>query len=49
LPQDAGAAAAGAIDLETLLDEKKNFDIAVKFEKLGLEDANAGWKQLGMS
>ncbi|KAF2206657.1 hypothetical protein CERZMDRAFT_89147 [Cercospora zeae-maydis SCOH1-5] len=45
LPYDAGNVTKGDLDLETLLDEKKNFDIAVKFEKLGVEDANTGWKQ----
>ncbi|KAI5371162.1 Putative WD40/YVTN repeat-like-containing domain superfamily [Septoria linicola] len=45
LSHDAGNVTKGDLDLETLLDEKKNFDIAVKFEKLGLEDENTGWRQ----
>ncbi|KAM3416090.1 hypothetical protein BST61_g9571 [Cercospora zeina] len=45
IPHEAGNVTKGDLDLETLLEEKKNFDIAVKFEKLGVEDANTGWKQ----
>ncbi|KAK4507668.1 hypothetical protein PRZ48_001403 [Zasmidium cellare] len=43
LPFDAGNVSKGDLTLEKLLDEKKNFDVAVKFEKLGLEDVNSGW------
>ncbi|PPJ52544.1 hypothetical protein CBER1_10180 [Cercospora berteroae] len=45
LPYDAGNVTKGDLDLETLLEEKKNFDIAVKFEKLGVEDDNTGWRK----
>ncbi|KAK3715099.1 hypothetical protein LTR37_007309 [Vermiconidia calcicola] len=45
LPQDAGNVAKGDLTLETLLDEKKTFDISVRFEKLGTADATAGWRQ----
>jgi len=33
----------GDLTLETLLEEKKNFDISVQFEKLGVEGGDAGW------
>jgi hypothetical protein len=32
------------LTIEALLEEKKTFDIATKFEKLGVEDAAAGWR-----
>ena len=34
--------------MEKLLDEKRNFDVAVKFEKLGVEDSNESWTKNGM-
>lgn len=33
--------------LETLLEEKRNFDVSVRFEKLGLSDGNDGWSSPG--
>ena len=49
LPFDAGNVSKGDLTLESLLDEKKTFDIAVKFEKLGVEDAESGWRKPGAS
>ncbi|KXT07330.1 hypothetical protein AC578_432 [Pseudocercospora eumusae] len=45
LPYDAGNVSRGDLTIETLLEEKKTFDVSVKFEKLGLEDANLGWSR----
>lgn len=47
LPSDAGSVSKGDLTLETLLDEKKTFDVAVKFEKLGVENASSGWTNPG--
>ena len=37
----------GDLTLETLLEEKKTFDVSFRFEKLGTEDATMGWRELG--
>ena len=47
LPQDAGVISKGDLTLETLLEEKRTFDLRVKFEKLGNEDVATGWRQPG--
>ncbi|EME48401.1 hypothetical protein DOTSEDRAFT_141452 [Dothistroma septosporum NZE10] len=46
LPYDSGNVSKGDLTLETLLEEKKTFDISVQFEKLGVNDgtADTGWK-----
>ncbi|CAK4032360.1 hypothetical protein AC578_432 [Lecanosticta acicola] len=43
LPPDVGDVFKGDLTIETLLEEKKTFDVSVRFEKLGVEDANSGW------
>ncbi|EMC94443.1 hypothetical protein BAUCODRAFT_132353 [Baudoinia panamericana UAMH 10762] len=45
LPPDAGVISKGDLTLETLLEEKKTFDVSVRFEKLGVHDGGErGWK-----
>lgn len=39
----------GDLTLETLLEEKKKFDVSVRFEKLGLKDGDDGWSLPGKS
>jgi len=34
------------LTLETLLEEKKTFDLATQFEKLGTEDGKTGWSKI---
>jgi len=36
------------LTLETLLEEKKTFDLATQFEKLGTEDAETAWTKTCM-
>lgn len=45
MPYDSGNVSKGDLTLETLLEEKKTFDISVQFEKLGVDDGtnNTGW------
>jgi len=46
LPPDVGTCSKGDLTLETLLEEKRAFDLSVKFEKLGSEDESArGWRE----
>ncbi|EME88072.1 uncharacterized protein MYCFIDRAFT_55082 [Pseudocercospora fijiensis CIRAD86] len=45
LPYDAGNVSKGDLTIETLLEEKKTFDVSIRFEKLGVEDANVGWSR----
>lgn len=40
LPSDAGTASRNSFTIEKLLDEKKTFDLSVKFEKLGSDGEN---------
>jgi len=40
----------GDLTLETLLEEKKTFDLSVRFEKLGVEeDGEKRWRKPGRS
>ena len=48
LSDDAGTVKKGDLTLEVLLEEKRTFDLSVKFEKLGTEDAVGGWSRHGM-
>ncbi|KAF2483891.1 WD40-repeat-containing domain protein [Neohortaea acidophila] len=44
LPASAGDVGKGDLTLETLLEEKKTFDVSVRYEKLGSEDGEGkGW------
>jgi hypothetical protein len=47
LSSDAGNAEGGDLTLETLLEEKYKFDIALRFEKLGVGDEKRGWTKPG--
>lgn len=47
LPEDAGSVSKGDLTLEVLLEEKRNFDVSVKFEKLGVTDGQHGWTAEG--
>jgi hypothetical protein len=35
----------GDLTIERLLDEKRSFDLATQFEKLGTESEETGWKK----
>lgn len=37
----------GDLTLETLLEEKKTFDLSSQFEKLGTDDSEHGWTEPG--
>lgn len=43
MPESAGDVSKGDLTLETLLEEKKTFDLSVKFEKLGTSDGTTSW------
>ncbi|CAO2657514.1 Nn.00g036400.m01.CDS01 [Neocucurbitaria sp. VM-36] len=43
LPPDIGAASDGSITIETILQEKKTFDLSLNFEKLGVDDKDRPW------
>jgi WD40 repeat protein len=43
LPLDTGSASDNPITIESILQEKKTFDLSLNFEKLGIDDAKRGW------
>ncbi|KAF2997367.1 hypothetical protein E8E13_004314 [Curvularia kusanoi] len=43
LPGDTGAGTTSSVTLESILHEKKTFDLSLNFEKLGVEDASREW------
>lgn len=43
LPPDIGAASDDLVTIESVLQEKKRFDLSLNFEKLGIDDTNQGW------
>ncbi|KAF3045443.1 hypothetical protein E8E12_004665 [Didymella heteroderae] len=43
LPLDTGAGSVSSVTIESILHEKKTFDLSVNFEKLGVEDGNREW------
>lgn len=43
LPPDTGSTSTGSLTIEKILEEKKVFDIARDFEKLGFDDGNKSW------
>jgi hypothetical protein len=47
LPKDAGTTSKDDLTLETLLEEKRVFDVSVRFEKLGVDDGEGKWKSPG--
>ena len=46
MPQDAGTIQKGDLTLEKILEEKKVFDVSVRFERLGKVDEK-GWSLPG--
>ena len=50
LPEDAGTTEPGDLTIEKVLDEKKIFDVSLRFEKAGVvEGGEQGWRVPGMS
>jgi WD40 repeat protein len=45
LPPDIGASSDDSITIESILQEKKDFDTSLNFEKLGLNDGTQGWSE----
>ncbi|RAR05219.1 hypothetical protein DDE83_007445 [Stemphylium lycopersici] len=43
LPPDIGAASDSLVTIESVLQEKKKFDLSLSFEKLGVDDKERGW------
>ncbi|KAL7779351.1 hypothetical protein CFE70_008854 [Pyrenophora teres f. teres 0-1] len=43
LPSDIGAASDSLVTIESILEEKKKFDLSLSFEKLGVDETNQGW------
>lgn len=43
LPPDTGAGSNSSVTIESILNEKKTFDLSLSFEKLGVEDGNRKW------
>ena len=39
LPSDTGSASGSTITIESILQEKKTFDLSLNFEKLGVDDS----------
>ncbi|OJD35435.1 wd40 repeat-like protein [Diplodia corticola] len=44
LPPDAGTLSKGDLTIEQVLREKETFDLTANFERLGVEDADKGWR-----
>ena len=47
LPSDAGTVAKGDLTIEKILEEKKVFDLSLRFEKTGLGDKDNEWSLPG--
>ncbi|KAI9724798.1 MAG: hypothetical protein M1812_000074 [Candelaria pacifica] len=45
LPANAGTTEAGDLTIEKILEEKKTYDISVRFEKIGVGEEEDKWKQ----
>ena len=45
LPPETGVVMKGNMTIESVLEEKRVFDVGRDFEKLGLEDEDNGWKE----
>lgn len=43
LPPDTGAGSNSSVTIESILQEKKTFDLSLNFEKLGVEDGKRIW------
>jgi WD40 repeat protein len=46
LPSDIGSASDSLVTIESVLQEKKTFDLSLNFEKLGVDDTERGWTSL---
>lgn len=47
MPPDAGIVGKGDLTLEKILEEKKVFDLSLRFERLGAGDGDRGWSVPG--
>ncbi|KAH6620483.1 WD40-repeat-containing domain protein [Boeremia exigua] len=43
LPSDAGIRPDSSVTIDSILDEKRKFDLSLSFEKLGVDDAGRKW------
>lgn len=43
MPPDAGTLSKGDLTIERILEEKKTFDLSIKYEKFGHGDGDLGW------
>ncbi|RMZ72251.1 WD40-repeat-containing domain [Pyrenophora seminiperda CCB06] len=43
LPADIGATSESLVTIESILEEKKRFDLSLSFEKLGVNDTDQAW------
>lgn len=46
---EAGTIEKGDLTIENILEEKKTFDLNVRFERFGLADDDRGWSLPGIS
>lgn len=44
MPSDIGAASDGRVTIESILHEKKTYDLSISLEKLGTEDQDRAWQ-----
>jgi len=49
LPSDAGSLGRDDLTLEKVLEEKKTFDLSIRFEKLGTDEEQKGWSDKSRS
>lgn len=47
LEPDAGSIEKGDLTIEKILEEKKVFDLSIRFEKFGTGNGNKGWSLPG--
>jgi hypothetical protein len=49
LDPDVGTTSSGdAVTLEQILEEKKTYDLSMRFEKLGVDNGAKGWRLPGL-
>ena len=48
MPLDAGDAEKGDLTIEQILEEKKIYDLSLRFEKLGSKESDRGWSFPGI-
>lgn len=49
MPLEAGIIEKGDLTIEHILEEKKTFDLNVRFERFGIADDDRGWTVPGIS